>query len=114
MLIIFCANTLEPRQVDASYEAEAHAARTAGHQVALVNFEALVNDGDAMRATRRVPEHSIRVSAVYRGWMMRPDQDHLGVVTGVVLAGTDSPWLSVSASPDSFSMIAEVGRRLTL
>jgi hypothetical protein len=71
MRFIFCSDPLAPRQPDGAFASEAEAVRDLGHPVGLVDFEALV-DGDDRAAVRRVPE-AAGETAVYRGWMLRPD-----------------------------------------
>jgi hypothetical protein len=72
MLVVFCSDPLHPREVDEVSAAERAAAEHAGFQHALVSYEALVYEGDASRAVRRVPEQASETLAVYRGWMLRP------------------------------------------
>ena len=72
MLIIFCADPLDPRQPDAMYAAEATAARAAGFERALMGYEALVDDDDPARAVRGVTSRPDPTLALYRGWMLRP------------------------------------------
>src|SRR5579884_151424 len=74
MLVIFCSDPLRPRQVDDAYAVELAAAERAGFEYALVSYEALVDEHDAERAAQRVPEQSAETLAVYRGWMLRPEQ----------------------------------------
>src|SRR5689334_24782382 len=64
---------MTPRQVDPDYASEAAAAADAGFEIALVDFEALAQSGDAERAVRRVPARSEPTLAVFRGWMLTPD-----------------------------------------
>lgn len=71
MLIIFPAEPFQPKHVDPDYARECDAARAAGFETAFLDFEALL-DGDTDRAVRRVPE-SANTSALYRGWMLRPE-----------------------------------------
>lgn len=57
------------------YQAEADAARSAGMDVLLIDFEALVHDDNVERALRSIPKSSsLATTAVYRGWMMTPEQ----------------------------------------
>ncbi len=70
MMILFCADPLRPRQVDADFAAERDAAIEAGLQVALLDDEAL-RAQDIERALRQVPEGAGAL-CVYRGWMMPP------------------------------------------
>lgn len=74
MKIVFCEHPLQPRQVDEDYQAEAAAAAAAGISHVVVNFEALVNSGDAARAVRRVPAQDEPMLGIYRGWMLRPER----------------------------------------
>jgi hypothetical protein len=66
MLIVPC-DVLHPRRADEHFRAEADAARAAGHQVGLVDHDALVA-GDAERAVARLLAGV--TPAVYRGWML--------------------------------------------
>src|SRR6185369_2707351 len=73
MQIIFCADPFDARQPDEMYQAEAEAVRRLGIDYALINFEALLNDGDVTKAVKRVPQQKPNQLGVYRGWMMPPD-----------------------------------------
>ena len=72
--LIFCADPLDERRPDAAYAAEVEAAYRLGLPYDLVSYEALVNEGDARRAVRRVPERASEQTALYRGWMLRPER----------------------------------------
>ena len=74
MRLIYCADPLRPREPDSAYQEEAAAAEAVGLSYALVSYEALVDDGDAEAAVRRVPEQPAPVIGVYRGWMVRSEQ----------------------------------------
>ena len=74
MLLIYCADPLRPREPDSAYQEEVAAAEAVGLAYALVSYEALVDDGDAVAAVRRVPTQSAPIAGVYRGWMLRPEQ----------------------------------------
>jgi hypothetical protein len=79
-LVLFCGDPLRwsgGGAVDPEYAPEAVAAEGSGFEVALLDFEALVDGGDALRAIRRVPVAASASSdalrpALYRGWMLRP------------------------------------------
>lgn len=75
MRILFCLDSLDPRQVDPSYAAEAAAAEQVGITFSLVNYEALVHERNPERAVRKVkaPESRTEVG-IFRGWMMTPAQ----------------------------------------
>ena len=68
VLFLVPADPLRPRRADEHFAAEAAAARDAGHQVALIDHEALTEPGGAGRAVARVPDGG--AAAVYRGWML--------------------------------------------
>lgn len=68
-LIIFCADPLQPRSVDADYLDEWQAAQAAGFETALLNYEALVYEHDATKASRLI-RAAEPAAAIYRGWML--------------------------------------------
>ncbi len=72
MRLIFCADPLDRRRVDSLYQREAEAARQAGLEYALLNVEALVDERDAIAATRLIAPAASPEICVYRGWMLRP------------------------------------------
>lgn len=75
MIVIFCQSPINPKQPDEMYQAEANAARSAGMEVRLIDFEALVCDGNVEKALRSIPKTAaFAAPAVYRGWMMTPEQ----------------------------------------
>ena len=45
-----------------------------GFVSAVINYEALVFESDAIAAVRRVPHASEATMGIYRGWMLRPNQ----------------------------------------
>jgi hypothetical protein len=68
MLLLVPADPLRPRRADEHFAPEAAAARDAGHDVALVDHDALAGPDGAERAAARVPDGG--GAAVYRGWML--------------------------------------------
>jgi hypothetical protein len=72
VLLLVPADPLRPRRADGHFAAEAAAARDAGHDVVLVDHEALAEPGGAGRAVARVRDGGGR--AVYRGWMLASDR----------------------------------------
>jgi hypothetical protein len=109
MLVLFCADPLRPRLPDDAYAAEAAAAEAAGFEHALIDFEALVHDGDVERAVRRVLVRE--ALAVYRGWMMRPE--HYArlyealLARGVHLLNDPAAYRHCHYLPESYAAIAE-------
>ena len=77
MRILFCADPLQPRRVDAAYQDEYEAALSAGADVSLVNFESLVYENDPAGAIKRVPAADAPTLGVYRGWMLAVEQYRL-------------------------------------
>lgn len=68
MLFLFPADVVRPRRADEHFAGEAAAAREAGHDVAVIDHDALAGGGDPAAAVARVPGG--RDDAVYRGWML--------------------------------------------
>lgn len=73
MRILFCNNFLEPGKVDPDFEREQIAAKAAGFATALLSFEAL-ESGDMRDCLRRIKPFEQEETALYRGWMLRPEQ----------------------------------------
>lgn len=73
MRVIFCSDPLRPRQVDPAYLGEHAAVQARGCATSLISYEALVDEGDAERAVRRVESGGDGEPGVYRGWMLRPE-----------------------------------------
>ncbi len=72
MKLIFCSDPFHARMPDPAFAADVAAAETVGLEYALVNYEALVNDQDPLRAVQRVPVQPSMDLGVYRGWMLTP------------------------------------------
>jgi hypothetical protein len=71
VLLLVPADPLRPRRADEHFAAEAAAARAAGHDVALIDHDALTGPDGASRAAVGVPGGGV---AVYRGWMLASGQ----------------------------------------
>lgn len=116
MRIIFCSEPFAtPVRVDSLYEDEAEAARAAGFDTSLVNFESLTDDLDAVQATRRVAAASPPEDAIYRGWMLRPERyealyDAL-LAKGVRLINAPAEYRHAHYLPESYEAIAEMTAR---
>jgi len=111
MLILFCDDTADTRQPDEAYQPEAAAADGLRIPYALVSFEALVKDQDAVKAVRRVPQHDPPVLALYRGWMLRPEQyGHLYQALlgrGLRLINDPAAYRHCHHLPESYSAIEQ-------
>lgn len=72
-----------PNQVDSVYEQELEAAKEAGFEVDLIDYEVLTRQQNAVKAARMIkpyrhpdlPENEISVPdvTIYRGWMLKPE-----------------------------------------
>ena len=71
--IIFCNSILDPKQVDPDFVAEWSAAQEAGFECLLISFEDL-QEGNLLKALKRIMSASNEVIALYRGWMLKPSE----------------------------------------
>lgn len=111
MRLIYCSEPFWPTRVDSVYEREAAAAEAAGLQYELVDYEALVDEGDTAAAVRKVKAAAHAESAVYRGWMLKPETysrlyDALGA-KGFQLVNTPQAYKHCHHFPESYSVIKE-------
>jgi hypothetical protein len=109
MRIIYCCDPLDTKQVDPPYEQEAEAAKALGFETALFSFETLVYENNINRALGRVPTLSEETSALYRGWMLKPEQYHT-LYTGLLgrgwrLINTLEQYQHAHYMPDSYPVI---------
>ncbi len=109
MNIIFCSDDCERRKPDEAYAAEVAALERIGGQYSLVNLDALVNDGDAAKAVRRVPEQAEPCLAMYRGWMLKPSAyarlyDSL-TAKGMRLVNDSAAYVHCHHLPESYPVI---------
>jgi len=74
MRIIFCSEPFSPYCVDSIYEKEAQTAQSIGFEYDLINFEELVNAKKPNTSVRLVKEQSSVTTAIYRGWMLKPEE----------------------------------------
>ena len=73
MRLLFCADPLHPRRADDTYSSEYEAARSAGANVSLLNFEALIYEHDPTAAIIQIPAADAETLGIYRGWMLTVD-----------------------------------------
>lgn len=100
---IMCADPLRREVVDSAFMAEYGAARTAGFDVALASYEALVDGGDATRAVRRVaPNADPDDLAIFRGWMLRP------ATYAALFAALSERGLTLINTPDAYRYCHEL------
>jgi hypothetical protein len=109
MLILNCADPLRGTQPDPDYAGEMAAVRGLGVAVGLVSYEALVNAGDAAAAVRRVDAGEPTL-AIYRGWMLTPEQDGAlyGALAarGVTLINSPAAYRHCHYLPESYAVLA--------
>ena len=96
MTIFFPADPLEPNQPDRAFAVEVEAAGRAGLSWQIVSFERLTRDRNADLAIRRVIAATAPDLAVYRGWMLRPE-DYAALYSAL----QNCNWLLIN-SPDSY------------
>lgn len=70
MILLLCADPLNPRRADPAFAAEAGAAARAGFTVALLAYERLAHDQDAAGALGQLPPRAAPEACLYRGWML--------------------------------------------
>ena len=64
---------MDTGKADELYAPEVEAVRYLGGNVSLINFEALVDENDPVKAVRNVRQAEDKVDfAIYRGWMLSP------------------------------------------
>lgn len=107
MRILLCVDPLDIGRVDPSYEAEAKAAVEAGFAWARVDYEALVDERDPVRAVRKV--EAGEELGLYRGWMLRPERyrelhDAL-VGKGIRLVNAPEQYVHCHHLPESYGVI---------
>jgi hypothetical protein len=111
MNMIFCSDDLDRRKPDEAYSAEVAAVDRVGAQSFLVNFDALVNNGDAVKAVRRVPEQAEPCVAMYRGWMLKPSaysRLYEALATkGLRLINDPAAYIHCHYLPESYSVIEQ-------
>jgi hypothetical protein len=114
MRLIFCSDPLNPREPDSLYLDEWEAACQVGFRCDLISYEALVQ-GDAGRAVRRVEVGHPEELALYRGWMMKPDQYRLLydalMQRGVRLLNDPEAYRHTHYLPESYVVIRDMTPR---
>ncbi|MBA3471594.1 MAG: ATP-grasp domain-containing protein [Herpetosiphonaceae bacterium] len=115
MRYIFCADPLTPAAPDPAFAAEVAAVERAGGSYDLIHFERLVDDHSPLAATRRVRAADPPELAIYRGWMLRPEQYAQLYAAlqnkGLRLINSPAAYRHCHYLPDSYPIIAEVTPR---
>ncbi|HZS77694.1 MAG TPA: ATP-grasp domain-containing protein [Ktedonobacteraceae bacterium] len=109
MRVIFCASPLNNLLPDFMYEQEVEAAVKVNFDLSVINFEALVDEGDIARSLRRVTPADEAETAIYRGWMMKPDvyeQLYHGLAErNILLINTPAAYRHCHYFPESYPVI---------
>lgn len=110
MRVLFCADPLQLRRIDAAYQDEYEAVSSAGADAALISFEALVYENDPAGAVKQVPAADAPTLGVYRGWMLTVAQytQLFGVLQGrgVMLINSPEQYAHCHWLPLSYAEIA--------
>lgn len=110
MRIIFCSDYWNPLVPEPAYIAEVNAAKKAGFDYSLINFEDLVERQNATRAVRRVEAVSTAEVAIYRGWMLKPlvyEQLYQALAEkGLLLINTPPAYTHCHYLPEAYSVLA--------
>ncbi|HVY26143.1 MAG TPA: ATP-grasp domain-containing protein [Polyangiaceae bacterium] len=105
-LILFPSEPFSPRSVDPDFEHELAAARQSGLSTALVDHTRVLQ-GAAAEAVARTPDGP--AAAIYRGWMLTPDQYRSmhGALSarGITLINTPEAYRTCHYLPDSYPFI---------
>lgn len=108
MIILFPSDPLKPYLPDEVYTPEKDAAESFGFTFKVVNVEAL-NLGDAQAAVKRVGRVDEPELAVYRGWMLSPQEYKLLATTlaaqGIVLINSPQEYRHCHYLPESYPLM---------
>ncbi len=74
MHFIYCSDPTEPRRPDPDFGGEIAICDSLGFERSLIDFDALTSGSPIEQVVRRVKTINGPRSAVYRGWMMTPEQ----------------------------------------
>jgi hypothetical protein len=112
MEMIFCANPLNPKNVDSDYIREARVVSNFSLYYSIINYEALVDDNDVEKALQWIAQTKKTRPAIYRGWMMTPDKytifyDAL-FQNGIKLVNTPTQYRHCHYLPENYPMIQEI------
>ena len=105
-LILLPCEPFNNREVDPDFEPERQAAKATGLETALVDHSRVL-EGAAAAAVARTPEGA--GLAVYRGWMLKPNQYeamHAALLSrGVTLINTSEQYRTCHYLPESYPWI---------
>ncbi len=107
--LLFCRNPLEPTEVDPDFNLEFFSAAANGFSCNLVDFDALVSDGNANSALRKLKAANSTTNIIYRRWMLTPFQ-YAQLYDGLlernyILVNTPEEYQNCHYLPDSLKFI---------
>lgn len=109
MKIIYCSEPFSPAKPDSVYENEVRAAASAGLEYELINYEVLADEQKPAAAVRRVRTSEEVQTAIYRGWMLKPEDYRLLFEAleerGLRLINTPEQYRHCHYLPESYSVI---------
>lgn len=111
MYVLFCADPLASRKPDSTYQEEYQAAGDAGFKRGMIVLEDLIYSGNAASAVRGIPFSDSPIPAIYRGWMLKPEQytalyDEL-LKRGIHLITSPDAYRHTHYLPESYPIIAQ-------
>ncbi|MEO0042834.1 MAG: hypothetical protein RL329_2282 [Bacteroidota bacterium] len=74
MIILYCDNGYNSKEVDYFYAEEYEAAKKQRLHVGLIRFEDITKSKDALKAIRRLHGFKEAILGIYRGWMLKPTE----------------------------------------
>lgn len=109
MKLLFCNNPFNVTQPDEYYVREVEAVQKIGLTYALISFESLVYEGQVEQALHAVPPLETETLALYRGWMLKPEQYNLFynalLKKGWRLINTPEQYKHCHYLPESYAII---------
>lgn len=111
MRMIFCSDYWDRLSPDPAYQAEVRAAEKLGFDCSLINFEALTEQQNAVRALSRVEPAASAEMAIYRGWMLKPhiyERLYAALAEkGLLLINTPAAYKHCHYLPESYHIIED-------
>jgi hypothetical protein len=109
MIVLFCDNGYNPREVDYSYSGEYEVAKNLGITIGLISFEELTKRQNAEKAIGRLKTFDTETLGIYRGWMLKPaDYENLYnalLTKNIRLINNPAEYQHCHYLPDSFPAI---------
>ncbi|MFS0553488.1 ATP-grasp domain-containing protein [Brevibacillus sp. 179-C9.3 HS] len=111
MKFLFCSQPFHDSKVDESYEHEYTCAKQLGLDIHLISLEQLIYDDNPLAAIKHIKPVPQKVTAIYRGWMLKPVQykklyDAL-LTKNVQLINTPEKYVHCHYLPESYEVIKD-------